>query len=483
MTTNFNSLVEKYILGKLEKESLDEFLQHVESSKERSQEVVFQIDLTNAITEKDVMELRENLNTIINSNSTQTENEEDIFDLSNNLSSIASSKEKENNEFEIKNSLQFIHIENHKRSSTEQIHDLTPQESEFDDEQLWKEISASIQETDIHDLRTNLNNISHSMESKYSEFLIDQFINQELKPIDNQNIELSLKHDINLQEQVKLHHEIDEALSETDVSNLRASLFSIVKEEQQLDYQKIEMIDDYLIDSLDEKMYNSFEEILAEDIQLKNEVELNAEINEAIMENDVLELRETLSKMIENNENDSKVRRLTPKETKGNIRYLGAAASVAAVVSVGILSLNQQKLNSIEAYNEVYKPYEAAGVYRSSNSISPDIAGIDLYNRKKYNGAILQFGIILKDNPDDPMCNFYSGLSSQELGQYKKAISFYEKVIGEKDNLFIEQAEWYLALCYLQTENQLKAFDIFNQIIDKNKYYKKDAKAILKKMK
>jgi len=55
------------------------------------------------------------------------------------------------------------------------------------------------------------------------------------------------------------------------------------------------------------------------------------------------------------------------------------------------------------------------------------------------------------------VAHFYSGASFQETGQYKNAINEYQMVINDKDNLFIEQAQWYIGLCYLQTNDSKKA--------------------------
>lgn len=80
------------------------------------------------------------------------------------------------------------------------------------------------------------------------------------------------------------------------------------------------------------------------------------------------------------------------------------------------------------------------------------------------------------------MCNFYSGLSYQQLENYESAINFYSFVIQEKDNLYVEQAEWYMALCLLKTEEKIKGVKLINDIAESNSYYKQNAKDLLKKI-
>jgi thioredoxin-like negative regulator of GroEL len=57
------------------------------------------------------------------------------------------------------------------------------------------------------------------------------------------------------------------------------------------------------------------------------------------------------------------------------------------------------------------------------------------------------------------------------------------KVIDDNDNLFLEDAEWYLALCYLKTQEPEKAADVLDQIKRSESIYKKDAARIMRKMK
>ena len=50
-------------------------------------------------------------------------------------------------------------------------------------------------------------------------------------------------------------------------------------------------------------------------------------------------------------------------------------------------------------------------------------------------------------------------------------------------NLFIEQANWYIGLCYLKTNENKKAFDTFKYLANKNGFYRSNALSILQKIK
>ena len=116
--------------------------------------------------------------------------------------------------------------------------------------------------------------------------------------------------------------------------------------------------------------------------------------------------------------------------------------------------------------------------------------GITLFDRKEYSNAltkfdeaIAQFVLVLNENGEHPMCNFYMGLCYMEKNNFKQAINSFQKVIIEKDNLFIEQAEWYMALSMLKTNEVKESYTILNRIVDNKEYYQKNAKELLNKLK
>lgn len=70
------------------------------------------------------------------------------------------------------------------------------------------------------------------------------------------------------------------------------------------------------------------------------------------------------------------------------------------------------------------------------------------------------------------------GVTYQEIGNYKNAIKEYDIVCNNNDNIFVEQAKWYTALCYLKFDKE-KAYDRFKHISEANGYYQSMANEIL----
>ena len=66
--------------------------------------------------------------------------------------------------------------------------------------------------------------------------------------------------------------------------------------------------------------------------------------------------------------------------------------------------------------------------------------------------------------------------------RYSDANTSFHKIIDNNYILYIEQAEWYLAFCYLMTDDRKKAEEQFGMIADRNGYYQHQARKILKKI-
>ena len=70
-----------------------------------------------------------------------------------------------------------------------------------------------------------------------------------------------------------------------------------------------------------------------------------------------------------------------------------------------------------------------------------------------------------------------------ETKEYELAGKSFGKIIDDRYNMYIEQAEWYLSLCYVITDQEDKAIMLLEKIIDENGYYHKKARSVLRKLK
>ena len=217
---------------------------------------------------------------------------------------------------------------------------------------------------------------------------------------------------------------------------------------------------------------------------LADDIKLYREVDSAIREQDVMGLRNQLE-IIHNSMDDStKSPKRVPRYRK-TISY-AAIASLAILISVGILyKIQTRKLSNVDIYEKYYEPYDVTMVYRSAGENADRLyqeARLK-YEAAQFQEAIILFEKVLESDPGNMATTLYSGISYLEVDQYNKADRSFSKIIAHDDNLFIEQAEWYLGFCYLMTNETEKARKHFGKIAGSNSSYKDKASGIVKKIK
>jgi len=214
--------------------------------------------------------------------------------------------------------------------------------------------------------------------------------------------------------------------------------------------------------------------------QLKKEVDLIRHTDEILNNQAVMSLRTKLSAI-----DKARLERKRDR-TSRRLALLRYAALFTGVAIIGSLILfTGRTLTSEEIVNQFYKSYEAPSSQRSSaTEASTDyILGLQYYNAKDYRNAASQFAKVLERNPDDMQTHMLSGVANMEEKQYNDAKKSFTTVIDDNNNLYIESSRWYLALCYIKTEENSRASQLLISIRDDGGIYSKDAKKILRKLK
>ena len=241
----------------------------------------------------------------------------------------------------------------------------------------------------------------------------------------------------------------------------------------------IELIESYIDGEMDQNEILGFEDLLSSDIGIKQDYELSMEINNSIIEEDVMALRETMEYMY----NDEIVVKRTPTIFTQK-RFYYAAASMALLIATGglIQRIASPDMDSSEVFEKYYTPYEITVTHRSGNTEVDRLLlnAFEKYEEKNYEQALVLFEEVLETRKNDMALNLYSGISYMEEEKYQKAKISFDNIISDKDNLFIEQAKWYLGMCYLKTENTEKAENVLKEIIKEESYYKDVAVKVLK---
>lgn len=245
----------------------------------------------------------------------------------------------------------------------------------------------------------------------------------------------------------------------------------------------IEKIEKYIDGELGNEDLFNFKNLLSNNPDIKRNYNLSLEINKSILEEDVIALRETLDYIYEDN---SIVKRTSSVFTRTRFLY-SVAASIALLIATGglVQRLNNSNIDNQAIYEKYYSPYEISVTYRSGNTEMDRLLfnAFEHYEEKNYEQALVLFEEVLQSREKDMATNLYSGISYMEEERYQKAETSFNKIISNNNNLFIEQAKWYLALCYLKTEKNEDAHVILSEIIKEESYYKEMAVWILDDLK
>ena len=162
-----------------------------------------------------------------------------------------------------------------------------------------------------------------------------------------------------------------------------------------------------------------------------------------------------------------------------------AVAASILILMVGSLVFFLSKPNSDELYASYYEKYESSVGTRSDGPANADelVQAILEYDKGNYEVALNQFNEILKNDATNTTARFFAGVSYIELQKFDKAIDNLWKVVNKNDAVFIEQAEWYISLCFIKTNQQEQASVFLTRICKRNGYYKVKAQDLLNKLK
>ena len=240
---------------------------------------------------------------------------------------------------------------------------------------------------------------------------------------------------------------------------------------------KNKKIEDFIDGNLTDKEYQEFLILKDTDPDFNKDIALRAEINNAIRDINYMEFHKLLI-------DQGNKQELTSRTIKFQHRILKtwhlAAALFALILVVGGLwfILSNKPFSKERLVSKYYKPAHPVLLIRSveENTDAPLIEDFNFNQQNDWTNALKYFNSL--DN--QITAKFYSGVCYIELKQYSKAIDSFEYVINDDDNLFVEQAEWFLGLIFLMNNQMNQAIDQFDMISNSESHYSNQAKEILK---
>lgn len=209
---------------------------------------------------------------------------------------------------------------------------------------------------------------------------------------------------------------------------------------------------------------------------LKKELELRRKISGHLENQDAIAFRQSLMSA---EARHRKARAQRKAATKHVIQYAAVFAGLIIIASLGLFTLrNTSDADIASKYSPEYVPLS---VSRTSSAMIDEAYSLatEYYNSGNYTEAIKWFNRIVDA---DMQVEFLKGSSHMQISEYDKAIGSFSKVVDDNDNLFIEDARFYLAVCYLQTGELDSSKQLLEAIAGSENRHRKDARKLLKKI-
>jgi TolA-binding protein len=223
-----------------------------------------------------------------------------------------------------------------------------------------------------------------------------------------------------------------------------------------------------------------FEKELNGNESLQSEVKFRKKVDDALVKHDIIALRNKLA-VLEKTRKEKAVA-ASGKKAVG-LRYAAAVAALMLLGSLLIFTSGTKVRDRLYGVNfQTYNANSNSRALDAENNITFSIA-LKLYDEMDYAGAAIKFRDYLKTRPQDMQAQLIYGVSEMKNYNYPDAKSAFRSVIRNNDNLYIDAAQWYLALCTLKTSDKSEALTQFEAIASSKSIYNTRARKIIKKIK
>lgn len=213
---------------------------------------------------------------------------------------------------------------------------------------------------------------------------------------------------------------------------------------------------------------------------LAREVNLRRKTDEILANREIIDLRAKLGAIEMKKRSSGTVR----KAVLRTARY-AAAIALLALISSALYLILRPGSSPEQLFSSNYARYESPGAVRSAVSSGNTLMenAIASYAARDYEKAIGFLEQVIISENDNMESVFMHGMANMEVSNYPAASGSFSKVIENNDNLYLEDAAWYLGLCYMMTDNRDKAVKQFEAIAASKSRYSKQAARLARKLK
>jgi tetratricopeptide (TPR) repeat protein len=236
------------------------------------------------------------------------------------------------------------------------------------------------------------------------------------------------------------------------------------------------LIEAYLDGSLDKDKAEEIEARAECDIEFAQLIRLHKEINESIRDNELHYLRQTLKKISTQND----VSNSKPVFPSRRIVQIAAAFLFIIVIGITVTRLFFQGTTGPDLFEKFYVKYEPDVITRSGNIFKSDLENAQFqYQTGNYEECERILDSIVRSDKQNYMALFYLGLVGIELQHPKEAIGNFLKIPPNWNNPYSIHRNWYLALCFIETEQGNKAIPLLKRLSNEDSFYSERAIKIL----
>ena len=239
-------------------------------------------------------------------------------------------------------------------------------------------------------------------------------------------------------------------------------------------------LDRYLRDEMDAPEKQAFEQQLANDTTLADDLALQQDTIKGIR----LDGSHNLKQQLQAVEAGLAGKEIAANTDKSGIHrrlmaWVAIAASLLTVVLLGYLFLTNAS-SPEEMYVAYYQPYpNLINPAQRSTEVEEETVleqAVRAYDGQDYEQALRLFA--QGNARSNPGYTFYYAASYLGLDQPNEAIPLFEQVVQDKESLFYEPALWYLALAHLKTGDTTAAVPYLETLSSQGGDYVREAREL-----
>lgn len=243
-----------------------------------------------------------------------------------------------------------------------------------------------------------------------------------------------------------------------------------------MDALLFEKIEAYIQGQLTPEEREHFEASLAANEDLAAEVALQQQLIHSI---ETESLRQLLEQIHE--ENFAKETPVVSIRRQRFFPYMAVAASLSLLV-IGWWYFTSQQSSPAALYSAYFSPAAGLPTTLSYTRNAQFSEGMISYKLGEYAEAREWWKPLLEADPANDTLNFYMGVASLAEEQADSAIEYLNNVEENTFSVYRMDAQWYLALAYLQNEQPAKAKEILSSLAGKESAYREESQELLSKL-